>query len=137
MRSRPGETPQQSGRRFERFFAKLFGVEPTRGSGNLWFAKLDVGDGSITWSLKWTSKSSFSMTRELLREADRAVHENGDNSIPGVAVSVDDGAEVFVTFRASDLMRLLSTEQARYVTPTKSEQKRRIASTPSILRDED
>jgi len=39
---RPGESPQVAGNRFERFWARVFGVEPTRGSGNQWFAKLDV-----------------------------------------------------------------------------------------------
>lgn len=48
FRKRPGETPQKSGGRFERFWASLFGVEPQRGSGATWIAKLDVADGSIT-----------------------------------------------------------------------------------------
>lgn len=136
MRSRPGESPQQAGRRFERFWAKLFGVDPQRGSGNQWHSKMDVADGAITFSLKWTSKPLFPLTKELLREVDRAIYENGDNSIPAIAVSIDDGGEVLVVLRASDLLRILASEQASYITPSKGEQKRHRAGIPSLLREE-
>jgi hypothetical protein len=137
VRARPGDSPQKSANRFERFWAKVFGTEPQPGSGNQWFAKLDVADGSITWSLKWTSKDSHSISKELLREADKAIYDNGDNSIPGIAISLANGEEVIVTLRASDFLRLIQSDQARYITPTKSEQKRRLAGTPALLRDED
>lgn len=136
MQKRPGEDPQRSGRRFERFWAKVFGVEPQKGSGNQWFARLDVGDGSITWSCKWTGNNSFSISKELLREADEAIYENGDNSIPGIAASIDNGAEVVVILRASDFLRLMQSDQARYIVPSKSEQKRARAGTPALLRDD-
>jgi hypothetical protein len=116
-------------------FAKLFGVEPTKGSGNLWFAKLDVGDGAITFSCKWTSKPSFSVTKDLLREADNAVYQNGDNSIPALAISVDNGAETLVVLRASDLLRILASDSAQYIVPTKAAQKRAKSLLPGILRD--
>lgn len=135
--ARPGERPQKSGRRWERFWASIFGTEPQVGSGNQWHSKMDVADGSITWSLKWTSNASHSISKELLREADAAIHENGDNSIPGIAISLDDGAEVVVALRASDFLRLIQSDQARYVTPSKGEQKRRLASTPALLREEE
>jgi hypothetical protein len=137
MRSRPGESPQAAGRRFERWWAKVFGVEPQRGSGNQWTARLDVADGSITFSCKWTADKSFRISKELLREADKAVYENGDNSIPALAISIDDGAEVVVALRASDLLRLLASEQVRYLPPSKAVQKRRIAGIPSLLRESD
>lgn len=137
MRPRPGETPQKSGKRFERFWARVFGSEPQPGSGNQWFAKLDVADGSITWSLKWTSKDSHSISKELLREADKAIYDNGDNSMPGIAISLANGDEVIVAMRASDFLRLIQSDQARYILPPKAEQKRRLAGTPTLLRDED
>jgi len=137
VRPRPGDSPQKSGRRFERLWAKVFGTEPQAGSGNQWFAKLDVADGSITWSLKWTSHESLSLSKKLLQEADKAIYENGDNSIPGIAMAIDNGAEVVVAMRASDFLRLIQSDQARYITPTKGEQKRRLAGTPTLLRDED
>jgi hypothetical protein len=137
MRPRPGEAPQKSGKRFERFWASIFGREPQRGSGNQWTAKLDVADGSITWSLKWTSHESHSISKEMLREADKAIYENGDNSIPGIAISIDNGSETVVVLRAADFLRLMESDQARYITPSKGEQKRRRAGIPALLRDQD
>lgn len=136
MRRRPGEAPQKTGRRFEKLWASIFGVEPTRGSGSGWMLKLDVGDGSITWSCKYTTHKSFSITKELLQEARDAVHTNGDNSIPGLAISLDDGAETVIVLEASDFVRILSTDSARYITPSKGEQKRSRAGIPALLRDE-
>jgi hypothetical protein len=137
MRKRPGESPQKSGRRFERFWAALFGVEPQKGSGNVWYAKLDVGDGTFTFSCKWTEKESHSISKELLREADNAIRENGDNSIPAIAIALDGGTETVVVCRASDFVRILESEQSRYIVPTKGEQKRRRSRLPGLLRDED
>lgn len=136
MRKRPGESPQQSGRRFERFWSALFGVKPQKGSGNTWIAKLDVADGSITWSCKFTSHDSFSMSKELLHEVDEGIYKNGDDSIPGIAVALDDGAETVVVLRAADFLRLLASDAAKYITPTKSAQKRTLAKIPNLLRDD-
>ena len=137
MRPRPGESPQKSGRRFEGFFAKLFGTEPRRGSGNQWVAPLDVADGKILWSLKWTTHESMSISKALLHEADEAVHRDGNNAIPGIAMSIDSGAEVVVAMRWSDFARLLAQDHARYIVPSKGEQKRARSRVPAILRDAD
>lgn len=136
MRRRPGETPQKAGRRFERFWASIFGKEPHKGSGNQWYLKLDVGDGSITWSLKWTSHRSLTVTKELLRECEQGIYANGDNSIPGIAAAIDSGEDVIVVLKASDFVRLLSTDSAKYITPTRGEQKRARARIPNLLRDD-
>jgi hypothetical protein len=137
MRPRPGESPQKSGRRFEKFWASIFGKEPTKGSGNGWIVKLDVADGSITWSCKFTTHRTITITKELLREAEQAVYANGDNSIPGLAIAFDNGDEVIIAMKASDFVRILSTSGAAYIVPSKGEQKRKRASVPSLLRDED
>lgn len=138
-RRRPGESPQGAGRRFERFWASLFGVKPIKGSGSLWYAKLDVGDGSILWSCKHTDAASFSITRELLREAQAAVTGQGGvggDTIPGLAVAIDGGAEVVVTLRAEDFLRLLQTSARAYIEPSKGEVKRARAALPGLLREE-
>jgi hypothetical protein len=138
-RRRPGETPQAAGRRFERFWASLFGVTPVKGSGALWYAKLDVGDGSILWSCKHTDAASFSITRELLREAQAAVTGPGGvggETIPGIAVAIDGGADVTVTLRAEDFLRLLATSARAYIEPSRAEQKRARSQQPGLLRDE-
>lgn len=137
MKSRPGESPQKSGRRFESFWAKIFGVKPTPGSGNTWRAKLDVGDGSITWSLKWTTRESFTISKALLKEAEVGIYQNGDNTIPGIAVAIEGGDEVVVVLRQSDFERLLAMNPQGYIKPTRGEQKRARASVPVLLRDDE
>lgn len=135
LRKRPrvGATPQQEGRRFEPFWAKALGVEPTRGSGNQWYAPLDVGDVSFLFSLKETQAESFRISRELMREVERQIT---GSRIPAMAVAVD-GGEVFVTLRGEDFLRLINSDQARYVTRSRGEQKRSRAKIPEILRDDD
>jgi hypothetical protein len=136
MRKRPGETPQAAGRRFERFWASVFGREPTAGSGNTWRVKMDVGDGSITWSCKFTSHRSATISKEMLRECEEGVHKNGDNSIPGIAIALDDGSDIVVILKKEDFERLMSLENARYIVPSKAVQKRAISRTPSLLRED-
>lgn len=139
-RPRPGSTPQEEGRRFEKFWAKLFGVEPKRGSGSVWYAKLDVGDVAFLFSCKHTTAESFSVSKKLLREVDQAVTGPGGvggEIIPALAVAIDNGAEVLVSLRAEDLLRLIQSDSARYITPSRGEQKRSRAKIPNLLREED
>lgn len=133
---RAGETAQKAGRRFESFWAKIFGVDPRPGSGNQWFARLDVADGSILWSLKFTDDRSIRLSKEQMVEVQRAISEQGTSDIPGLAFAIDGGAEVFVTLRAEDFLRLL-TDDVKYVTPSRGDQKRYRAMLPELLRDED
>jgi hypothetical protein len=134
---RPGEKPQKTGRRFEKFWASLFGVKPVKGSGSLWYAKLDVSDASIMWSCKHTDDQSFRVSKELMREAEEAVLGQGGvggETIPGLAVSVD--GEVLVTLRAEDFLRLFQS-QGKWIPKSKGEEKRARSRIPSLLRDEE
>lgn len=136
--ARRDEAPQKTGRRFERFWSKVFGVEPQKGSGNLWYAKLDVPDGgAILWSCKFTEADSYRVSRDDIREAETAARGQGSSGemIPGYATAIS-GGEVFVTLRADDFLRLF-TDQVRYITPSRGEQKRARAKVPALLRDED
>lgn len=140
FRRRPGTTPQEAGFDFEEHFAKLFGVEPTLGSGNQWFAPLDVGDVQFLFSCKWTGAESFRMSRALMVEVQKAINGpggRGGDTIPGVATHLDESGETLVTLRAEDLLRLLQTGDYKYVVPSKGEQKRARASVPALLREED
>jgi hypothetical protein len=136
---RPGETPQQTGRRFEGFWSKFFGKEPTRGSGNLWHLPLDLSFAVLHFSLKYSKRGrlrfgDYSM-KELLREADKA--RKDDAHIGLVATYGEEDAEVYVTLRGTDFLRLIQSGDIQYLTPSKGEQKRRRASVPALLRDED
>lgn len=139
-RPRPGATPQEEGRRFERFWAKLFGVEPQKGSGSVWYAKLDVGDSTFLFSCKHTTAESFRVSKELLREIDQAITGQGGvggDVIPAMAVAIDNGGEVVVSLRAEDLLRIIQSDSAKYITPSRGEQKRNRARIPNLLREED
>lgn len=135
---RPGETPQKAGRRFEAFWASLFGVKPIKGSGSLWYAKLDVADGgSILWSCKHTDNQSFRISRELMAEAQQAILGQGGvggDTIPGIATSVD--GEVYVTLRADDFLRIFQ-EDSKWIPQSKGEEKRARSRIPSLLRDQE
>lgn len=137
-RPRPGATPQQEGRRFESFWGKFLGTEPTRGSGNQWFAKLDVGDAHFLFSLKDTAAESFRVSKALFREVEMAINGpggTGGDVIPAVATAIEH-SEVLVTLRAEDFLRLIKSDEAKYLTPSRGEQKRVRAQIPEILRDE-
>lgn len=135
---RVGESAQKTGYRFERYFASLFGVKPTKGSGAVWTAKMDVADGSILWSLKHTDANSFRVYKGLMREVVEAINGLGGvggDTIPGIAISVD--GEMYTVLRAEDFINLLtSRESPAYIKPSKAEEKRRRARVPNILKSE-
>lgn len=137
-RPRPGASPQEEGRRFESFWAKFFSTEPTRGSGNQWFAKLDVGDARFLFSLKDTAAESFRVSKALMREVEVAINGpggTGGDVIPAIATAIEH-SEVLVTLRGEDFLRLINSDEAKYVTRSRGEQKRARAQIPEILRDD-
>jgi hypothetical protein len=121
---------------FESIWAKIFGVKPQPGSGNKWFAPMDVGDGSILWNLKHSERGILRFdtyrVRDLMREAQDATES--PNVLPGVATSED--GEQFVILRAEDFVRLCETGEYRYITPSRAEIKRQRGNIPALLRDE-
>ena len=134
---RPGDTPQQSGGRFENFWAKLLGVKPQRGSGNQWTAPMDVGDGSILWSLKFSTKDVLRFGSKRMKDLMREIesHTKGSDTIPAVATRDEDG-QTWVTFRADDFIRMCETGAYKYIVPSKAEQKRARSKVPTLLRDD-
>lgn len=126
------KTPQEMGRLFEKVWATLLGVKPQPGSGNQWFAKMDVADSQILWSLKYTEKESFSLNKKVMREVEDAVT---GTTIPGLATSID--GEQYVTLRADDFVRLCRSGDYKYIVPTKAEQKRSRSKVPSLFREDD
>lgn len=128
----PRGKAQQDGIDYEHKFAKVFGVEPVKGSGNQWYVKLDVGVRQLVCSLKHTGKSSLTVTRAILAEALQYAGRKGSIGI----VAVDIAGEDFVIIRTDDFAALLEEDEG-FVPVPKNEQKRRRASIPEILREED
>ena len=136
---RPGESHQKTGRRFEVFWAKFFGKEPTKGSGNLWYMPLDLSFAVFHFSLKYSDKDRLRFgshpLKDLLNEADKAREDDGDIGL--VATFGQDDGEVYVTMRGTDFLRMVQSDQIQYMTPSHGEQKRLRAKIPSLLRKED
>lgn len=126
--------PQDIGGEFERSFAAKIGGKVVLGSGNQWFAKLDVGSKSFLWSLKATAKESFSLTRGMLHETIRAVYGpggKGGDIIPGMAVCVQD--EEYVVLKLDDFLNLVR-EDIKLVKPTKRQEQKAQGSIPRFSR---
>ena len=136
---RPGETPQRTGTRFERFWSKLFGVEPVKGSGSQWHAPLDVGTIAILFSLKWSGTDLLRFGRyqiwELFREAREATKSS--DRVGALAIHEDSTGKTYVIFEAEDFLRMAGTGDIHFMTPSKGSQKRARSRIPALLRDEE
>lgn len=129
----PRGKEQQAGIDYEHKFAKIFGVVPQVGSGNQWYAKLDVGARELLCSLKHTGKDRLSVTADILREAIQQSTKIGSKgAIP--VLGVDIAGEDFVILRTNDFAALLE-EEVRIVPVRKANAKRARAAVPQILRE--
>ena len=133
----PRKTHQQIGRDFEAELAKTIGVEPQRSSGGLWYAKLDIDDNTLLWSLKHTGHRTMTLTPELFNEARRVIHGTGGRGgdmMPAMAFDLD-GMQMGV-MQLGNMISLL-TGDSKYIPPSRPERQRRRASVPELLRDRD
>jgi hypothetical protein len=124
----------KEGRSFEEQFAKRMGAELVPNSGAGWFAKLDVGARKFIWSLKWTGKRTFTMTPELMKEAQHAVVGPGGlgaDYTGGVVTSI--GGEEYVTIRVDDFVDLVRDE-VKLVPTSKVDERRARARGPLLPR---
>lgn len=140
---RPGDTPQQTGGRFEAVWAKFFGQKPTKGSGNQWHEKLDVGTFAIRFSLKFSTKDRLRWgsrsVGDLFKEIQQAITGQGGvggGTVGALAVAEDDG-EIYVVMKGHDFLRMVQSGDIHYLTPSKAAQKRSRAKIPALLRDDE
>jgi hypothetical protein len=131
---------QNEGRDFEKRFAKEFGLKTVPGSGSGAFYKLDNEGKRMILSLKWTSAKSFRVSKDILDEAEEAVYGPGGvggDYVPAVVTNVED--ESFITFRASDLLRLFKEAPSLWTSEeaSKKDVKKARAKVPSLFRNED
>lgn len=124
------KTAQEEGYDFEGRFGAVLGVKPTRGSGNQWTAKMDLGDASVLVSCKHTQAQSFRVEKGHLREIQS--HCVGEQE-PVMAIDVD--GEIFIVQRAGDWIAGRTEEGGRFIEPSRSEIKRRTARIPALLRE--
>lgn len=128
-------TPQESGREWERIWAEKIGGKVVPGSGNQWYAKLDVRGQSITWSNKWTGNKSFSITDQMLKEIRQATLAAGGNgSIGAMAVRIESVGDV-VVMPADDFLELMKSKPI--IQAEKADNRRATARVPQLLREID
>lgn len=116
----------EQGHAFEVEFAKRLGAKLQPGSGNTPWAKLDLRGRSFLWSLKSTTKQSFRLTTDMLKEMIHAVHGpggQGGNTMPGMAVRID--GDDYIVMRASDFIALVQSD-IRIAQPSKKTEKQKL-----------
>lgn len=122
------------GLKYEKDFARKIGGKIVPGSGNKWYAKLDVRSSSIIWSCKYTSKVSFSLTKDILYEAWRAaIGPGGSGTIPALAINIESADEEVVVLRLSDFLSLLQDERKLFE-PTGKSKKMLQSAVPKFRR---
>lgn len=100
------------GKSFEDYFIKKTGAKKVPSSGSKWYAKLDAMTGNIVWSLKKTTKPSFTVNSNLIKEMNDAVKSPagyGLDAIPAMCVSID--SDELVVIGLDDFMMLLSEKK--------------------------
>lgn len=126
---------QDIGKEWEKTLATRLGGRVVPGSGNQWYAKLDVRSHSFLWSCKATAANSFRLTKDHIYEAVRAVigpGGSGGKTIPGIALKIQ--GEELVVLLLSDLLELLQ-EDVKFVPLTKKEEKIKRGTVPTFNRE--
>lgn len=132
-------TPQQKGRDFERELAEELGLSLVPGSGNQWWAKLDLKGVRARWSLKYTESNSFPLRRVDFEEAlDATTGLQGDGSTSIFAVRMEGLPDDFVMMWKNDFIQMQAGE-LKFVgedpTPKKSEVRRARSRVPVLMRE--
>lgn len=131
-------TAQQRGRDFEVNLASELGLETTPASGAVWYSKLDVKGKKTRWSLKHTDSNTFSINIGLISEAVNATQGiQGDGTIPMWAFNIGGIGETLVMMRLRDFKLLQEGETLVDVISSRSDERRKRASLPILLRSED
>lgn len=131
------KTPQEEGIDFEGRFAKKFGGKLVPRSGAGIYHKLDVRDNKFLWSLKWTGKESFRITKAIWKEVNDEVYGPGGlglDFMPGLAIELE--GETYALLKMDDLVGLLESD-VKVFSPTKKSELRARASVPRLLRLEE
>lgn len=128
---------QRQGRRLEDDVAKMCGGQTTKQSGADFTQKLDVIDGPVLFSCKYTGKDALKVDRALLDELDDATNgPGGDGRLGALAVRVDSlGDEPIVIMRLGNFVELYH-DKAGVAPPinSKHQARREAASVPRLLR---
>jgi hypothetical protein len=118
------------GTQFELDLAKELGLNRVPGSGNQWYAKLDVSGKGTRWSLKATGKKGFRVDDEFVEEAVAGLQHD---EVPMWAVRIEEVGD-FVMMRKEDWIRERK-EKTFTIPATKAEERRSRAKVPQLMRE--
>lgn len=110
-------------------------VQPGSGSGK--WAKMDARGSGIIVSCKSTKHRSFSVTKEMWEEVERAARgPGGTGDVPAMAVEVDalGDPEVFLLIRPSDFADLMASDET--IDMSKQSARKKRVGIPRAMRGE-
>lgn len=128
----------QHGFDFEESFAKKIGGSLKPGSGNQWFARGDIGQRGVTFSLKSTQNKNYEIKQSDVDEIIEICEgPGGDGRLPMMAINIA-GYEL-VMARADDFFDIIRGEITIEADMAKDKilRKRKKANTPQLFREED
>lgn len=121
---------------FEHDLAETLGLQRVPGSGNQWHSKLDVRGKDTLWSLKYTERDTgLRLDKKTLVEA--IVATGGIGGTGGIPIWANriEGLDDFVTMRLSDWISFILSESPFKIPASKSEERKKRASVPQLLRE--
>ena len=129
--------PQEIGHVHEIQLAKQIGGRVVPGSGNQWFAKLDVEAGSVIFSCKATNTASLRLTRDMIDEVQNAVHGlmGHPGAIGAMSLWLGGGQTRLVVLQENDFLALCQGDLEISFKPTKSAEKIAKGKVPTLMRE--
>ena len=127
----------QAGRDFEKQVAEFLGAEMVPGSGNQWYAKLDVGEaGGLLASLKWSTVDQMPRLTRLMNETRQAITAPGGAGIETFGAVILGGPQkTTITMYLDDFARAFE-EKITLTRQSKVDAKIDRARTPILFRED-
>ena len=131
---------KEQGLGFEDRMAARLGAEKMPGSGNKWYARLDLGLQAFLLSLKHTRLRSYDLTVHELAEIREVIHAPGGvggDTLGALLVGIGEGEDehLVVVQPLDDWLRMV-TEQRKLVVESKAEARKRSSTVPVLLRED-
>lgn len=131
--------PQEIGRVHETYLAKTLGGSVVPGSGNQWYAKLDVEADSIIFSCKATNAKSMRIDRSMIDEMQNAAHGlmGQPGTIGAMSVWLEGGECRLIVLMEQDFIWLCEGQLEISFKPTKTAEKIAKGKIPTLMRETD
>jgi hypothetical protein len=119
---------------FEHDLAAELGLRRVPGSGNQWSHTLDVSGRGTRWSLKYTEKEGYRLSKKDINEAVSATDGiGGTREVPIWAVRLAGADDDFIIMRKGDWISFL-LENSFTIPQTKAQERRARGRVPQLMR---